>query len=149
MVAATLTTSPSATNRMKCLSVVSIFLLLGISPIQPALSHSGGTDSDGGHTNRKTGVYHYHNAGSTKGSPSSNNSSNYASGNSSSYSTNRNTNSRVFIPKTLKESSGLSQEDYDSSGECDKFTFSEIMRQSSTGQVNLRCGQVIMSIKAH
>ena len=28
-----------------------------------AFSHSGRTDAQGGHNNRKTGGYHYHNAG--------------------------------------------------------------------------------------
>lgn len=28
--------------------------------------HSGRTDSNGGHTNRETGEYHYHNSGKTK-----------------------------------------------------------------------------------
>ena len=28
-----------------------------------AFAHSGGTDSSGGHYNRKTGVYHYHGGG--------------------------------------------------------------------------------------
>lgn len=31
-----------------------------------AQAHGGGTDSAGGHYNRKTGVYHYHNSGAAK-----------------------------------------------------------------------------------
>ena len=145
MIAATLTTSPSATNRVKHLSIISILLLLSISHIQPAHPHGGGLNPDGCHNNTKTGDYHCHGSGSST-SGSSSPPSNYSSG---SYSTNGSTNSRFLIRKTLKELSGLSQEDYDSQDQCDKFTFSEIMRQSSTGQVNLRCGQVIMFIKAH
>lgn len=30
-------------------------------------SHSGRTDSSGGHNNRKTGEYHYHSGGASKG----------------------------------------------------------------------------------
>ena len=40
-------------------SVVLFTLSLGAGAI--ALPHSGGTDRCGGHTNRKTGVYHVHN----------------------------------------------------------------------------------------
>ena len=29
-------------------------------------THSGRTDSQGGHYNRKTGTYHYHNSGTTR-----------------------------------------------------------------------------------
>ena len=39
--------------------VACLFLLVAGS----AFSHSGGTDRYGGHHNRKTGGYHYHNAG--------------------------------------------------------------------------------------
>lgn len=42
-----------------------------------SFSHSGRTDSNGGHYNRKTGVYHYHNSG-TKTSSSYNR--NYSTG---------------------------------------------------------------------
>lgn len=37
-----------------------LFLLAGLATI--SLGHSGGTDSKGGHYNRKTGVYHSHRA---------------------------------------------------------------------------------------
>ena len=30
-------------------------------------THSGGTDANGGHYNRKTGEYHYHNSGTSSG----------------------------------------------------------------------------------
>ncbi len=39
--------------------MASIFLVF--ASIVTAFAHSGGTDSSGGHTNRKTGEYHYHN----------------------------------------------------------------------------------------
>ena len=32
-----------------------------------SFSHSGRTDSSGGHNNRKTGEYHYHSGGASKG----------------------------------------------------------------------------------
>lgn len=48
-----------------------IYLLVGIFLFSlitssPIYSHSGRTDSSGGHTNRKTGEYHYHNRPSKK-----------------------------------------------------------------------------------
>ena len=45
-----------------------------------AIAHSGRTDSNGGHWNRKTGTYHYHNGGtSSSGSKSSSNSNSWSS----------------------------------------------------------------------
>ena len=44
-------------------------LLVLLPPL--ALSHPGGTDKNKGHTNRKTGEYHYHNKKATKTSTSS------------------------------------------------------------------------------
>ena len=42
-----------------------LFLLFFLFTISVSLfSHSGRTDAYGGHNNRKTGGYHYHNAGS-------------------------------------------------------------------------------------
>lgn len=41
-------------------------LLLTISITQTAFPHSGRTDKYGGHNDRKTGGYHYHNAGDVK-----------------------------------------------------------------------------------
>ena len=37
-----------------------------------AYTHSGRTDANGGHYNRKTGEYHYHNGGTSSGRTSSN-----------------------------------------------------------------------------
>ena len=45
---------------MKMLIASAIFLLMLIS-VEPASSHSGGTDSCGCHTNHQTGDYHCHN----------------------------------------------------------------------------------------
>lgn len=42
------------------LVVVLLFLFFSVSV---AFSHSGRTDAQGGHYNRKTGEYHYHNKG--------------------------------------------------------------------------------------
>jgi|SaaInlStandDraft_7_1057024.scaffolds.fasta_scaffold13592_1 hypothetical protein len=44
-------------NFMKTFLAFSFLLIL---PIQPAFSHSGRTDVNGCHTNRKTGEYHCH-----------------------------------------------------------------------------------------
>ena len=46
------------------LSVLCILLLTSSS-----LAHPGRTDSEGGHYNRKTGVYHYHNSGRRSSPP--------------------------------------------------------------------------------
>ena len=46
---------------MRILFVLSIFLFLLVF-VGPVFSHSGGTNSDGCHTNRKTGDYHCHNS---------------------------------------------------------------------------------------
>lgn len=35
-------------------------LLVALLPCSVAFAHSGGTDSQGGHTNHSTGEYHYH-----------------------------------------------------------------------------------------
>jgi len=47
---------------------VSILLLTLITTV--ATAHSGRTDSSGGHNNRSTGGYHYHNSGYSKPSHS-------------------------------------------------------------------------------
>ena len=41
------------------------FILVFLSLLQVASSHSGRTDSKGGHWDRKAGTYHYHNQGTT------------------------------------------------------------------------------------
>ena len=41
------------------------FILSVLIILSPILPHSGRTDSNGGHNNRKTGGYHYHNSGSS------------------------------------------------------------------------------------
>lgn len=45
------------------LLILIVLLSLGFQSI--AMAHSGRTDSNGGHYNRKTGEYHYHNSGSS------------------------------------------------------------------------------------
>ena len=47
-----------------CVIVIGMILTTLGNWSNVALSHSGRTDSRGGHNNRKTGGYHYHNAGS-------------------------------------------------------------------------------------
>lgn len=60
-----------------------VFILLLLC--YTAQSHSGRTDSDGGHYNRKTGGYHYHNGGSSGGGGSTRTATkNYSSENYSS-----------------------------------------------------------------
>ena len=55
------------------LNVIIGLMLLSLS--LPAMAHPGRTDANGGHYNRKTGEYHYHNGGSSKSSKSSSSSS--------------------------------------------------------------------------
>lgn len=45
------------------------FIIVFVIFCLPAFSysHSGRTDSSGGHFNRKTGEYHYHSGGASKG----------------------------------------------------------------------------------
>jgi len=87
----------------------------------PALSHSGRTDEEGCHGGSV--ARHCHTPKSFSSKPS-----------------------RSLNPKTSsKLSSGVNR----SSEECSNFTFSEIIRQSDRGNVQLRCGRVLMSIKAH
>jgi len=49
---------------MKSKYKLALWLVLCILLPSLGLSHPGRTDSNGGHTNRKTGDYHYHNGGS-------------------------------------------------------------------------------------
>jgi len=44
--------------------LVVILLIMFVPAV--CLSHSGRTDANGGHYNRKTGVYHFHSGGSAK-----------------------------------------------------------------------------------
>jgi hypothetical protein len=57
-----------------CLLPIIIFTIL-LSICGYALAHPGRTDGNGGHYDRKTGTYHYHNSGSSTGSSSSDTSS--------------------------------------------------------------------------
>ena len=47
----------------KALIVIGLMLTAGILFYDSAHTHSGRTDANGGHYNRKTGEYHYHNSG--------------------------------------------------------------------------------------
>lgn len=59
------------------LSLITCFLLLSIS--MTSFAHPGRTDANGGHYNRKTGEYHYHNGGSSFSGSSSSSSNSKAS----------------------------------------------------------------------
>jgi hypothetical protein len=48
-------------------STLSLLLTLSLLISTPAFAHSGGTDSNGCHTNTSTGDYHCHNSGSGGG----------------------------------------------------------------------------------
>ena len=47
----------------KVLIILSLMLISGMLLDDSAHTHSGRTDANGGHYNRKTGTYHYHNGG--------------------------------------------------------------------------------------
>ncbi len=44
---------------MKCLFIILLFILLAFNSVS-LYAHSGGTDSKGGHHDRRRGGYHYH-----------------------------------------------------------------------------------------
>ena len=69
---------------LKILVILSILLFSAVV----AYTHSGRTDSRGGHYNRKTGTYHYHNSGTTRSSTN-------RSSSTSTYSSNTSTLARV------------------------------------------------------
>jgi endonuclease YncB( thermonuclease family) len=46
--------------------IITFSLLITLLAIFPCFAHSGRTDKNGGHHNRKTGEYHYHNKVSSK-----------------------------------------------------------------------------------
>ena len=48
---------------VKKISLLTFFLLVILIPSLSLYAHSGRTDQSGGHYNRKTGEYHYHNSG--------------------------------------------------------------------------------------
>ena len=52
-------------KKNKSFLLTSLFLIFLIAVISNVLAHPGRTDSNGGHWNRKTGEYHYHNGEST------------------------------------------------------------------------------------
>ena len=133
-----------------------LIAFLGFLP-SAALSHSGGTNSDGCHENSKTGDYHCHtpkNGSSSNSPPSSGSSTGTSQSSSFSRSTSRfsgfsGSASRAVPTFSKKSASGLTDEDYELNADCKKFTFSEILSQADRGHVRLRCGQIVMSIIAH
>ena len=50
----------------KVLIILSLILISGVVFYDSAHTHSGRTDANGGHYNRKTGEYHYHNSGRSR-----------------------------------------------------------------------------------
>ena len=56
----------------KAIIVLSLMLTASILFYNSAHTHSGRTDANGGHYNRKTGGYHYHNSGRSRSLPSTN-----------------------------------------------------------------------------
>ena len=65
-----------------------VILLILLFSAVIAYTHSGRTDRRGGHYNRKTGTYHYHNSGTTRSSTT-------RSSSSSTYSSNTSTLARI------------------------------------------------------
>ena len=78
----------------KQIITIIMLLILPFVASSNSFAHSGRTDANGGHYNRKTGEYHYHNSGSSSSTstsdtyiiPSHNNDT-YADNNNSSSST--------------------------------------------------------------
>lgn len=60
--------------------LVSLVLVFVFAISSNALAHSGRTDKNGGHWDRKNGTYHYHNGGSSGSSSSSSSGSSSGSG---------------------------------------------------------------------
>lgn len=56
---------------MKKTAIILSMLLFCFSLSPTAYAHPGRTDANGGHYNRSTGEYHYHNGGSSNSKPSS------------------------------------------------------------------------------
>lgn len=50
----------------KVILKVALILFLGLLVTTENFAHSGRTDSNGGHYDRSTGIYHYHNGGATQ-----------------------------------------------------------------------------------
>lgn len=61
-------------RRVKLKKIV-VLLLLFLVFVSVSLAHSGRTDANGGHMDKKTGTYHYHNSGKSSSSTSSSSSS--------------------------------------------------------------------------
>ena len=143
-------------DKNSAIAVSALIAFLGFLP-SAALSHSGGTNFKGCHTESKTGKSHCHtpkndpppdssrssgSRGRSSGLSGSSRSTPPSSGFSGS-------GSRAVPTYSRKSASGLSREDYELNEDCQKFAFSEILGQADRGYVRLRCGQLIMSIIAH
>ena len=133
--------------------VLSILLISSACFCSAALPHSGGTDGSGCHTDSKTGDRHCHTPKADTSSSSTRASSSTQSSTSTQSSGWPVGGVKLFsplpapeVPFDLKSASGLSDEDYESNQECQKFTFSEVISQSNRSYVRLSCGQVVMSI---
>lgn len=50
----------------RALIILGLMLIAGVLFYDSAYTHSGRTDANGGHYNRKTGEYHYHNSGRSR-----------------------------------------------------------------------------------
>lgn len=84
-------------------SVVAVMLIAGLSLTVSA--HPGRTDSKGGHWNRKTGTYHYHNGGGSSGGTQSSGNSSVSSTPKTVYATKitaKNVPSDIVIGKTVR-----------------------------------------------
>lgn len=77
---------------MRKLYLLLLCMAILLSSTLSAFAHSGRTDSSGGHWNRSTNTYHYHNGGYTSSNPST-----YSSSGSSGT---KSSNSETTAPKT-------------------------------------------------
>ena len=140
------TNLPGSMFNNSAIVVSALIAFVGFLP-SAALSHSGGTDSGGCHTNSKTGDYHCHTPKSDP-PPVSSRSSGSSSG-ISGFSRLGSGTTRAVPTFSKKSASGLSDEDYELNSDCKKFTFSEILSQADRGYVRIQCGHLVMSIIAH
>ena len=98
-----------------------LIAFIGFLP-SPALSHGGGTDSNGCHKDSKTGIRHCHTPKFDTPSVS--------------YSSNESVSSLppvVSLPEDCKE----------------EFGFSRLLNQAATGYIRAHCGKSFLSIQAH
>ncbi len=84
---------------MKKLKLVAVIAILTVLNSNLVYGHSGRTDSNGGHTDKSTGQYHYHNGGSSSStsSSSSTNTSSTSSTNTSSTTKTTSTPRKIYV----------------------------------------------------